>query len=389
MCALTLPVSAALARSMLQLSLSQSGYTPVTKAMRSPLGDQTGPPAPPLTFEILCSFAPLAPAIQSWPAAMYAIRLPSGDHLASVAPVFAFGNWRAIPPLAGCTLVTVVRLLALTSVVRTEYNTQRPSEDTCGSPTFLTATKSSNVIGRCTRPCAERSTARSPAAASSSPVLILMLACRSSYCGCSTAAMSTSILTSSPTIELPSTMRFQVMLKSLRLIVASASKPARRLPGAPVMPLRWPRSTTGCVMPCIVRFPATVTESPAKRETFVLLNVTVGLASASKWLSLRRSASRRSLFVSMLDVCETTSTEAVFQSAGSAMIVPLHASNWPRTLLTMCRIVNESSECVGSIFHVDGALTEVPALDDCAGRALCAPARAGARARSIESLRII
>src|SRR5450759_1664507 len=174
MCALTLPASSSLARSRFHLSLSQSGYTPVTKAMRSPLGDQTGPPAPPLTFEILCAFAPLASAIQSWPAAMYAIRLPSGDHLASVAPVFAFGNWRAVPPLAGCTLVTVARLLALTSVVRTEYNTQRPSEETCGSPTFLTAAKSSNVIGRCTRPWAERSAANSPAAASSSPALIFL-----------------------------------------------------------------------------------------------------------------------------------------------------------------------------------------------------------------------
>src|SRR5712672_956114 len=117
----------------------------------------------------------------------------------------------------------------------------------------------------------------------------------------------------------------------------------------------------------MVRFPATVSESPAKRVTFVLLNVTVGFASASKWLSLRRSASRRSLFVSMVDVWATTSTDPVLQSFGSAMMVPVHTSNWPRTLLTICRIVNDSSECVGSIFHVDGSALGFSVLEDCGG----------------------
>src|SRR5712671_6777655 len=124
------------------------------------------------------------------------------------------------------------------------------------------------------------------------------------------------------------------------------------------------------------RFPATVSESPEKRVTLVLLNVTVGFASASKWLSLRRSASRRSLFVSIVDVCATTSTDPVLQSFGSAMMVPVQTSNWPRTLLTICRIVNDSSECVGSIFHVDGALTSLAAVDTC-GCPLCATAVGG------------
>jgi hypothetical protein len=45
----------------------------------------------------------------------------------------------------------------------------------------------------------------------------------------------------------------------------------------------------------------------------------------------------------------------------------------------MCRIVNDSSECVGSIFHVDGAATTgLSDLDDCGG-ALCASTDAGAR----------
>jgi hypothetical protein len=48
------------------------------------------------------------------------MRLPSGDQRASAALVLAFGNWRAAPPLVACSLVTVVRLFAPTSVERTE-----------------------------------------------------------------------------------------------------------------------------------------------------------------------------------------------------------------------------------------------------------------------------
>jgi hypothetical protein len=59
------------------------------------------------------------------------------------------------------------------------------------------------------------------------------------------------------------------------------------------------------------------------------------------------------------------------------MMVPVHTSNWPRTLLTMCRIVNDSSECVGSIFHVNGAATGFSDLAD-GGGPLCANAGAGA-----------
>src|SRR6266550_4967048 len=127
--------------------------------MRSPVGAQTGPLAPPLTFEILRALAPLSSAIHSCPLAMYAIRFPSGDQRASLARVFASGHCctsarndsPSDPELPGPTLmslVTVVRLFALTSVVRTEYNTRRPSGETRGSPTFLTAAKSSNVMGR-------------------------------------------------------------------------------------------------------------------------------------------------------------------------------------------------------------------------------------------------
>ena len=85
------------------------------------------------------------------------------------------------------------------------------------------------------------------------------------------------------------------------------------------------------------------------------------------------------------------------------MMVPLHASNWPRTLLTRCLMVNESTECVGSIFQVDGARTEAAAGDDCAETALRAKETPGAaietpgaaietpaaRTRMIESLRMI
>src|SRR3954466_2710355 len=100
---------------------------------------------------------------------MYAIRFPFGDHRASEARVLASGNWRASAPMTNpcptalivlpsplgvpaTSFVTVARVLAPTFVVLTEYNTHCPSGDTWGSPTFLTAAKSSNVIGRCTRP---------------------------------------------------------------------------------------------------------------------------------------------------------------------------------------------------------------------------------------------
>src|SRR5438309_11275654 len=98
MWALTLPVSAAFARSMLQASLSQSGKTPVTNAMRSPEGAHTGPLAPPLTFVICRAFTPLASAIHSWPLAVYATHLPSGDQRASAALVLLSGQLRAAPP---------------------------------------------------------------------------------------------------------------------------------------------------------------------------------------------------------------------------------------------------------------------------------------------------
>src|SRR5882757_6477035 len=102
--------------------------------MRSPVGAQTGPLAPPLTFEILRAFAPLSSAIHSWPLAMYAIRFPSGDQRASLARVLASGHCGSTAPNDSpsdpeltrpmlMSLVTVVRLFALTSVVRTVYNT--------------------------------------------------------------------------------------------------------------------------------------------------------------------------------------------------------------------------------------------------------------------------
>jgi hypothetical protein len=55
----------------------------------------------------------------------------------------------------------------------------------------------------------------------------------------------------------------------------------------------------------------------------------------------------------------------------------------------MCLMVNESSECVGSIFQVGVALTDMLALEDCGATALCAAATIGAKARTNESLRII
>src|SRR3954468_12325342 len=91
----------------------------------------------------------------------------------------------------------------------------------------------------------------------------------------------------------------------------------------------------------------------------------------------------------MLDVCATTSTDAVLQSAGSALMVPDHSSNWPRTLLTMWRIVNESSEWATSIFQVGSVLTADTVFGDWACAVPCATASAGSSAANIVSLRII
>jgi hypothetical protein len=79
---------------------------------------------------------------------MYATDFPSGDHRASVAFTVAEGHWRGVPPADGITYVTVVRLFFATSVVRREYKTDAPDGETCGSPTFRTAAKSSKVIAR-------------------------------------------------------------------------------------------------------------------------------------------------------------------------------------------------------------------------------------------------
>src|SRR5438105_15571187 len=79
---------------------------------------------------------------------MYATRRPSGDHRASLAVTSSLGKTRGVPPAAATTNVFPARRLAGRSVVRTAYNTDRPSGDTCGSDTARTAAKSSNVIGR-------------------------------------------------------------------------------------------------------------------------------------------------------------------------------------------------------------------------------------------------
>jgi hypothetical protein len=71
------------------------------------------------------------------------------------------------------------------------------------------------------------------------------------------------------------------------------------------------------------------------------------------------------------------------------MIVPVHVSNCPRTLLTMCRIENDSSECVGSTFHVERVETGAAAFEVCAGRLACAASSAGAKTRHANSLRIM
>src|SRR4051812_22990666 len=101
MCALTLPVSAAFARETLHASVVHAGYTVDVNATRLPVGDQTGPVAPPLRVVSCLWLLPSASETHSCPPAMNATRRPSGDHRPSVALTSLAGNCRAAPPEAG------------------------------------------------------------------------------------------------------------------------------------------------------------------------------------------------------------------------------------------------------------------------------------------------
>ena len=84
--------------------------------------------------------------------------------------------------------------------------------------------------------------------------------------------MARSIVTSSPTSELPSTALFQVRPNSRRSIEALASKPRRSLPiGSVILPLKVPFSTTGFVTPLMVRSPEMAMSLPFS-STLVLVN---------------------------------------------------------------------------------------------------------------------
>jgi len=116
--------------------------------MRSLVGAQTGPVAPPLRWVSSRGFVPLASAIHSWLLATYAMCFPSGDQRASVAETLADGKGLGVPlPLAGKIKVCDVRLFDDTSVVRTAYSTEAPSGDTCGSLT--TANRREVAKGDC------------------------------------------------------------------------------------------------------------------------------------------------------------------------------------------------------------------------------------------------
>ena len=67
MCAFTLLSLFAFSRAALHASSRQSGYTADTNATCSPVGDQTGPLAPPVRFVICRRCSPVGLAIHSWP----------------------------------------------------------------------------------------------------------------------------------------------------------------------------------------------------------------------------------------------------------------------------------------------------------------------------------
>src|SRR5947209_1519982 len=98
MCAFTLLSAAAFSFAALHASFVQSGYTLDVNAMRSLIGDHTGPVAPPFRCVSCRAFDPSASATQSWPPATYATCFPSADQRASVALTSVEGNACGAPP---------------------------------------------------------------------------------------------------------------------------------------------------------------------------------------------------------------------------------------------------------------------------------------------------
>src|SRR4051812_36364039 len=96
--------------------------------------------------------------------------------------------------------------------------------------------------------------------------------------------------------------------------------------------------------------------------TDVDLNVIVGFSPVPKKSLVRRWPSRCVSLVSMLSALISTETRPSVKLLPSVSIVPDSSVNRPRTLVNMCRTVNDAPEWLGSIVQTVLVPVSVPAL---------------------------
>src|ERR1019366_11954 len=161
---------------------------------------------------------------------------------------------------------------------------------------------------------------------------------------------------SSPTRTPPvSRAEFQVRPKSLRVILAGAEMPTRRLPQGSLAGWLSPSTSkvTGLVTPCRARSPVTVNSPPEAGVTLADLKVIVGNVSASKKSALFRWPSRCSSPVEMVLMGIEASIADLVTSASSRLRTPERPVNLPFTLeIIMCLTLNSAAEWAGSMFQV-------------------------------------
>src|SRR5215203_1887440 len=85
--------------------------------------------------------------------------------------------------------------------------------------------------------------------------------------------------------------------------------------------------------------------------TDVERNVIFGFSPVPKKSLVRRWASRCASLVSMVSALISTDTRPSMKLSPSVSIVPESSVKRPRTLVNMCRTVNEAPEWLGSIVH--------------------------------------
>src|ERR687889_729098 len=86
--------------------------------------------------------------------------------------------------------------------------------------------------------------------------------------------------------------------------------------------------------------------------TEVERNVIVGFSPVPKKSLVRRWASRCASLVSMVSALISTETRPSVKLSPSVSIVPDSSVKRPRTLVNMCRTVNDAPEWLGSIVQV-------------------------------------